>query len=118
MADIDGQDGEAKLQRRDAYKQVGEGDGYALRLLFAVDLCGQQGGRFGVWIDGEIAEKFVDKSLAAKPHLQSLRTINTVRKFRQPDRREGCFLIASYRDDLLDQLFDSIPSALGTDQNA
>jgi hypothetical protein len=39
MADIDGQDGEAKLQRRDAYKQVGEGDGYALRLLFAVALA-------------------------------------------------------------------------------
>src|ERR1039457_2236199 len=68
VAEIDGQDGEAKLQRRDADKQIAEGDGYALGLLFAVDLSGQQGRCFGVGIDGQIAEQFVDEGLAAKPH--------------------------------------------------
>ena len=41
VADINGQNREAKLQRRDADKQVSEGDRHALGLLFAVDLCGQ-----------------------------------------------------------------------------
>jgi hypothetical protein len=56
VAEIDGQDREAKLQRRDAEQQVGEGDGHALGLLLSVDLCGQQSGRLGVWMDRQIAQ--------------------------------------------------------------
>ena len=42
MAEIDGQDREAKFQRRGADQQVAEGNGHALGLLLAVDLSGQQ----------------------------------------------------------------------------
>jgi hypothetical protein len=41
VADIDVRGGEAKLQSRDADKQVTEGCGHALGLLLAVDLCDQ-----------------------------------------------------------------------------
>ena len=85
MADIGGQDGEAKLQRRETDKQVTEGNGHALGLLLAVDLCGQQGCRFGVRIDCQIAEQFIDEGLAAQSHIRGLRTIDSVGELRQPD---------------------------------
>jgi hypothetical protein len=85
VAEIDGQDREAKLQRGDTDQQVGEGDGHALGLLLAVDLCGQQSGRFGVRIDRQIAQQFVDEGLAAKPHRRGLRAIDSVGQFRQPN---------------------------------
>ena len=71
-----------KLQRRDADKQIAEGDGYPLGLLLAVDFCGQQGHRPGVRIDRQIAQQFIDEGLAAKPQGGSLCAIDSVGEFR------------------------------------
>lgn len=118
MSEIDGQDRESKFQRRGANQQVAEGDGHAMGLLLAVDLSSKQGSRFRIRIYRQIAEQLIDEGLAAKPNCRGLRSIGSMDKFRESDRRERGILVADLCDYLLDQVLDCIPSALGGDKDA